>query len=211
MMGSDSDSDRDPVELPVHQVTLKRFAAGRFAVTYEEWDVCVSDGACEYKQTIWDRGQHPIVNVTWWEAKAYLQWLSAKAKANYRLLTEAEREYATRAGTTTAFWWGKTIATADANYNGTRTVPVQSFKPNAFGLYQVHGNVWEWVEDCWIDSYQRAPSDGSAVGGGCSYHTQRGGSWNENGKWLRSASRRSFGSNQSANDVGFRVARSLAP
>jgi formylglycine-generating enzyme required for sulfatase activity len=211
MMGTDSDLDRESVELPVHQVTVKRFAAARYAVTYDEWDACASEGACEYKKTVWDRGRQPVVNVTWWETRPYVQWLSAKTKMNYRLLSEAEREYATRAGTTTAFWWGKSISTADANYNGSRTVSVQSFKPNPFGLYQVHGNVWEWVEDCWFDNYQRAPSDGSAVGGGCSNHTLRGGSWTEDARRLRSASRRGYASNQSATDIGFRVARSLTP
>ena len=123
----------------------------------------------------WGRGKRPVINVNWDDAKAYVAWLSRKTGKTYRLLSEAEREYVTRAGTTTPFWWGSSISTSQANYDGNytygsgskgeyrqKTMPVDSFQPNPWGLYQVHGNVWEWTEDCWNDSYNGAPTDGSA-------------------------------------------------
>jgi formylglycine-generating enzyme required for sulfatase activity len=223
-MGSENEQERETTEGPVHQVTIKSFAIGRFAVTFDEWDACVNDGACDYKSTAWGRGRQPVINVSWWDAVAYVKWLSAKTGRAYRLPTEAEREYVTRAGTSTPFWWGRSITTDQANYNGGayagavaakaefrgRTVPVQSFEPNEFGLHQVHGNVWEWMQDCWIDSYQRAPSDGSAVPGNCTSRSLRGGSWNDDPGRLRSASRMSSNSLRHDNNMGFRVAVSLA-
>ena len=134
---------------------------------------------------------HPVVCVNWDDAKAYAKWLSGKTGKDYRLLSEAEWEYACRAGTSTPFWWGSSISTEQANYDGNytfgggrkgeyrqRTVPVKSFEPNPWGLYQVHGNVGEWCEDCWNESYNGAPSDGSAwTAGDCAFRLLRGGSW----------------------------------
>ena len=147
-------------------------------MTFDEWDACVADGGCNGYQPSdegWGRGRRPVINVSWDDAKAYVAWLSNKTGKTYRLLSEAEREYVTRAGTTTPFWWGSSISTSQANYDGTNTygsgvkgefrhetLPVDSFQPNPWGLYQVHGNVWEWVEDCYHESYAGAPSDGSA-------------------------------------------------
>ncbi len=111
----------------------------------------------------------------WYDAKAYASWLAKKTGKAYRLPSEAEREYVARAGTTTPFWWGSQISVEQANYNGNhtyngapkgewrqKTVPVKKFQANPWGLYQVHGNVWEWAEDCWHDDYHNAPRDGSA-------------------------------------------------
>jgi len=135
---------------------------------------------------------HPVINVNWIDAKMYAAWLSRKTGKSYRLLSEAEREYVTRVGTTTPFWWGSSISPAEANYNGSaepykgggskreyrrHTVPVDSFQRNPWGLYNVHGNVWEWTEDCWNDSNGGIPSDGSArtKGYDCSRRVVRGG------------------------------------
>ena len=156
-------------EGPQHRVTFARqFAVGKFAVTFDEWDACVADGGCNgYRPTDegWGRGKRPVINVNWNDAKAYVAWLSQKTGKTYRLLSEAEREYVTRAGTTTPFWWGSSISTGQANYNGNQPTAADqrasfgrrpfrsnSFQPNPWGLYQVHGNVWEWTEDCWNDA-----------------------------------------------------------
>jgi formylglycine-generating enzyme required for sulfatase activity len=157
-MGSPtSEKERDSDEGPQRVVTLARpFAAGKFAVTFDEWDACVADGGCNgYRPADqgWGRGRRPVISVSWDDAKAYVAWLSRRTGRTYRLLSEAEREYVARAGTTTPFWWGTSISTGQANYDGNytyggrkgeyrqRTLPVDSFQQNPFGLYQVHGNV----------------------------------------------------------------------
>jgi formylglycine-generating enzyme required for sulfatase activity/uncharacterized caspase-like protein len=214
-------------EVPQHPVVLgQAFAVGRFAVTFDEWDACVADGGCNrYRPDDrgWGRGLRPVINVSWNDAKGYVAWLSRKTGKPYRLLSEAEREYVTRAGTTTPFWWGAAISTERANYDGRqhykdgprgefrqRTVPVNSFEPNPWGLYQVHGNVYEWTEDCFHFSYNGAPSDGSPwTTGDCSRRVGRGSSWYDSASDLRAAHRGSSPSNDRSNSVGFRVARSL--
>ena len=173
----------------------------------------------------WGRGDRPVINVNWNDAKAYVKWLSKKTGKEYRLLSEAEREYVARAGTTTPFWWGSSITPDQANYDGSadpykgggakgeyrqKTLPVKSFKPNPWGLYQVHGNVWEWVEDCWNANYDSVPGDAAPVASGdCSQHPVRGGSWQTSPSFLRAAVR--FGELPSLKNgvVGFRLARTL--
>jgi formylglycine-generating enzyme required for sulfatase activity len=218
-------------EGPQHEVTIAQpFAVGRYAVTFAEWDACVADGGCNGYQPRdegWGRGKLPVINVNWDDAKAYAAWLSRKTGKTYRLLSEAEREYATRAGTTTAFWWGPSISTSQANYDGNytfaggargeyrqKTIPVDSFAPNPWGLYNVHGNVWEWVEDCWHDSYQGAPSDGSPWTTACtdaSRRVVRGGSWISDPRGLRAADRRRDTTVYRGSFLGFRLARTLNP
>jgi formylglycine-generating enzyme required for sulfatase activity len=166
-----------------------------------------------------------VINVSWDDAKAYVAWLAKKTGKPYRLPSEAEREYVTRAGTTTPFWVGATISTSQANYDGSstygkgvkgedraRTLPIDSFAPNPWGLYQVHGNVWEWTEDCSVLTYKGAPDDGSArTGGDCGgVHIQRGGSWEDPPFELRSAVRRAIPPERDDNN-GFRVGRTLTP
>jgi formylglycine-generating enzyme required for sulfatase activity len=227
-MGSPpSEQGRSDAEGPQHPVTFPRpFAVGRFAVAFDEWEACVKDGGCNgYRPSDqgWARGRQPVINVSWRDAKAYVAWLSEKTGKAYRLLSEAEREYVTRAGTTTPFWWGRSIATSQANYRGSftygggpegeyrgRTLPVDSFEPNPWGLFQVHGNVWEWVEDCWNENYNGAPDDDSAwTGGDCTFRVARGGSWGYDPQNLRSACRfRRFSVNRGV-DFGFRVGRTL--
>ena len=139
-----------------------------------------------------------------------MDWLSKKAGKSYRLLSEAEREYVTRAGKTTRFWWGSSISTSQANYAGQKTVPVDSFAANPWGLYQVHGNVWEWVEDCYQGNYNGAPSDGSARSiSNCFSGVLRGGSWFYVPRYLRSADRYRNHPVDRIYCVGFRVARTL--
>jgi formylglycine-generating enzyme required for sulfatase activity len=228
-MGAPStEPEREPGEVPQHRVALgKPSSVSRFAVTFDEWDACVKGGGCS-GYTPWDndwgRGRRPVINVSWNDAKSYVAWLSQSTGKAYRLLSEAEREFVTRAGTITPFWWGKSISTRQANYNGNdvyaggskgeyrkKTLPVDSFEPNSWGLYQVHGNVWEWIEDCLNDNYRGAPSDGSPwLTGDCSRRGLRGGSWVSSPGALRSAGRYGIKAQGRVGNVGFRVARTLS-
>jgi formylglycine-generating enzyme required for sulfatase activity len=217
-------------EAPQHEVTIPQpFAIGRYAVTFDEWEAAQKDkdwqritGRAPYSPDDqgWGKGRRPAVDVCWDDAQAYVKWLSEKTGKGYWLPSEAEWEYACRAGTRTAFWWGDTISTAQANYDGNhtywggqkgeyrqKTVPVDSFEPNPWGLYQVHGNVWDWVEDCWHKDYHNAPSDGSAwTSGDCTYRVLRGGSWNIDPLLLRAARRGGYSPGTRYGNVGFRVA-----
>jgi formylglycine-generating enzyme required for sulfatase activity len=216
-------------ERPQHTVRITApFAVGRFAVTFDEWDACVADGGCKgYRPSDqgWGRGKRPVINVSWDDATAYTAWLSRKTGKTYRLLSEAEREYVTRGGTTTVFWWGDTISATQANYDGNytfgrgakgeyreKTVPVDSFEPNPWGLYNVHGNVFEWCEDVWHGNYDGAPTDGSAwlQGGDAGRRVVRGGSWNFAPRGLRAASRFEVTSDDRDSVLGFRVGRTLS-
>lgn len=222
-----TEEDSEENERPQHTVTFAgSFAVGRFAVTFDEWDACTADGGCRGHRPPdrgWGRGRRPAINLWWEDAKSFVKWLSDKTGKPYRLLTEAEREYVTRAGTTSPFWWGTLLSADRANYDGThmyplnggvkgeyrgKTLPVDSFDPNPWGLYQVHGNVYEWVEDCWHPNYLGAPSDGSArTTPDCNRHVVRGGSWNFPSWHLRSASRGEVATAVQLLPVGLRVAR----
>ena len=166
----------------------------------------------------WGRGRQPVINVSWHEAQAYVQWLSAQTGKQYRLPTEAEWEYAARAGTQTRYWWGDDIGKNNAvcydcgsEWDDKQTAPVGSFNANTFELHDTAGNVWEWVQDCWHDDYNNAPVDGSAWleadGGDCNHRVVRGGSWNGFSLYLQSAIRFRFKSDGAFNYVGFRIAR----
>jgi formylglycine-generating enzyme required for sulfatase activity len=250
-------------------VHIQQFAAGKFDITRKQWAEFVSatnratTGGCRWSglprapdSKIWDPhpeatwknhgyeqdDTHPVVCVTWQDAKDYVQWLSGKAGADYRLLTEAEWEYAARAGTSTAFPWGPTASHEYANY-GTDTVagvgfisgrdkwvttsPVGAFPPNQFGLYDMHGNVLQWVEDCFSESYSGLPTDGSAYSSNvtlkmqtarlswmngkssCSFRICRGGDAWDHPPLIRSASRNWADANFSSAGFGFRVAKNL--
>lgn len=224
-----------PNEGPEHQVSFaKRLAVGRFAVTFDQWDACRSSGGCQWitpSDYGWGRGNRPALLGSL-SSIYYARWLAELTGKPYRLPTEAEREYFTRAGTTTPFWSGPSISPAQANYDGNffrdsngkwafdparnmhraMTMPVDMFEPNPWGLYQVTGNVNEWVEDCYHADYRDAPSDGSAwtAGGGCSlHHVVRGGSWMSPPWFLRSASRRYYMNDGAYMDMGARVVRTL--
>jgi formylglycine-generating enzyme required for sulfatase activity len=213
-MGSTSE-----YENPVHRVTFaKPFAIGRHEVTFSEWDKCVDDGGCKYRPDDrgWGRGERPAVNLSWLDAKAYVSWLSQKTGKAYRLPSEAEWEYAARAGTNTAYWWGRDVGSRQANCRECnagepqRTSPVGSFRPNGFGLYDTAGNVAEWMEDCWNDNYRGAPHDGTAwMSGQCRLHVLRGGAFDSQAKYLRSTSRFRYDADVRYVANGFRVVREL--
>ena len=195
----------------------------KYELTFADWDACVAAGGCNgYKPNDlgWGRGQQPVINVSWDDAHAYVAWLSAVTGKTYRLLSEAEYEYATRAGTTTAYPWGDDIGQNNANcdgcgsqWDGQQTAPVGSFAPNAFGLYDMVGNVFEWTEDCRHTNYNGAPTDGSAWldanDGDCTDHIVRGGSWANPPSSARSATRGWNTAVTRVFDEGFRVARTL--
>jgi formylglycine-generating enzyme required for sulfatase activity len=213
-MGSNVD-----YENPVHRVTFARqFAIGRHEVTFDEWDRCVEDQGCTSQPDDrgWGRGDHPVINVTWDEAKAFTDWLSQKSGQTYRLPSEAEWEYSARGGTTTAYWWGRDVGSRQANCrecntgSGQQTSPVGSYKPNAFGLYDTAGNAAEWVEDCWNDNYRGAPKDGSAwAAGECRLRVLRGGAYDSQAKSVRSTARFRYDSDVRYPANGFRVLREL--
>ncbi len=211
-------------EMPIRAIHIGHaFAVGKFEVTFDEWAACVSDDGCNgYRPDDlgWGRGDRPVVHVSWHDAKTYVRWLSRKTGKTYRLLSEAEWEYAARAGTRTMFSWGDWVGSGYANCAGCGsawdddlTAPVGSFVPNGFGLHDMHGNVYEWVEDCWHSGYEGAPSDGSAwtSGGLCQVRILRGGSYNDTPILVRSANRDGNLANDRYNLFsGIRVARALS-
>ena len=262
-MGSDPREENSQIaERPQHPVTVEIFALGRYEVTREEYsafvaatqrtmsgectalmyngvDIIVNDSVSWRDPGFGQGGGHPVVCVSWEDAQAYARWLSEQTGQDYRLPSEAEWEYAARAGTTTAYSWGNDIDEICGYANGMDTsmaaaypvdglgvdmaakcsdgavwtVPVGLYVPNDFGLYDMHGNVWEWVQDCWHESYRRAPSDGTAwtSGGDCSLRVLRGGSWYYNPRYLRSANRDWNTTGNRLNISGFRVARTITP
>ena len=216
----DTRGDGDPDERPVTAVRIPHgFALGRYEVTFEEYDsFCEATGRPKPSDEGWGRGRRPVVNVSWRDAVAYAQWLSEQSGARYRLPTSAEWEYAARAGGQARYPWGDELGRDRANcagcgspWDGVAVAPVGRFDPNAFGLYDVAGNVWEWVEDCWHPSYENAPRDGSAytTGGECDKRVVRGGSWSTPPTELRSANRWRDFNVRTSDDIGFRIARDL--
>jgi formylglycine-generating enzyme required for sulfatase activity len=233
-------------EYPQHSVTIsKTFAFGKYDVTTGEFAAFVrATGYFTSPCTIWSRpraqqstggawphpgfapsDRDPVVCVSWKDAQAYIDWLNIRlrgdpstvGKGPYRLPSEAEWEYAARAGTQTARWWGDAIGQANAKCDGCidfesnrQPVPVGRFPPNAFGLYDMLGNAWQWTQDCWRTNYMGAPSDGSPQRDvNCSMSVFRGGSWNSLPWVLRSATRRGMDIDSASSDIGFRVAKTL--
>ncbi len=212
-------SNAKPAEAPVHRVAIQKdFAIGRREVTFAEWDRCVAAGGCKYSppDPAWGRGDHPVTNVSWDDAKEFLAWLAKTTGKPYRLPTEAEWEYSARGGSSTPFWWGKEVGTgraqcADCGVSETgRPAIVGSFRPNAFGLYDTAGNAAEWVEDCWNPSYRGAPNDGSAwTSGDCSLRVLRGGSFADKAHAVQSPARFRYDEDVRYYANGFRLARDL--
>ena len=220
-------------EGPQTMVIFKKpFAVGRSEITFGEWFACVAQGGCgAYRPGDygWGTGQHPVINVSWNDAKAYVEWLSRKTGASYRLLSESEWEYVARGCksdcASTAFWFGNAITPERANYDWRyayegspkaqalrRTVEADSGEINPFGLTNVHGNVREWVEDCWNPTLTGIPTDGAARrSGDCSSRVFRGGSWADEPKDIRSAARNWDLAGDRRAEIGFRVARSFGP
>jgi formylglycine-generating enzyme required for sulfatase activity len=208
-----------PYEMPAHRVSIAApFAIGRREVTFAEWDACASDGGCKFMPDDrgWGRGNRPVMGVSWEDAKAYTAWLAGKTARKYRLPTEAEWEYAARAGTTSTFWWGRDVGKANANCDNCdaaplrKSLPTGSFRPNGFGLYDTAGNVYEWVEDCWNETYAKAPKDGSAWSTGqCGQRVIRGGSFANKFNTVTSAARFRYDLDVRYYANGFRVVRDL--
>jgi formylglycine-generating enzyme required for sulfatase activity len=204
---------------PVHRVTIGApFAIGRYEVTFDQWEKCVEDRGCKNRphDRGWGRGSHPVINVRWVDTKEYVAWMSKKTGHTYRLPTEAEWEYAARGGTTTPFWWGSAAGSAQANCrqcntgHPERSVPVGSYKPNPFGLYDTAGNAAEWLEDCWNDNYRGAPADGSPwLKGECRMRVLRGGSFDSEPVNVQSSARFRYDTDVPYSANGFRILREL--
>ena len=213
-------------EAPSTNVAIaKPLAVARFAVTFDEWAACAAAGDCldTPGDSGWGRGNRPVINITWDEANAYVGWLSRKTGRSYRLLSEAEREYMARAGTATPFWFGTAPAPKQANYlpvsaggntstapSTEMTLPVNSFEPNPWGLYNVHGNVWDWTADCWNDNHRGHSGTGAAVlTGDCRHRVLKGGSWFHPPMLMRAAARTRASTDLRANSIGLRVVRNI--
>ena len=209
----------DDDERPVHSVTVPAFKMGKYEVTFDKWDACVAEGGCDRytpDDAGWGRGNRPLINVSWDDVRGFIDWLNDKTAGNYRLPSEAEWEYAARAGSATKYSWGNDIGTNRANCDGCggrwdgaeKTAPVGSYSANVLGLHDIHGNVFEWVEDCQNDSYVGAPTDGRAwESGDCSRRLTRGGSWYYGPSGLRSAYREGLSRSDRFHNVGLRLAQ----
>ena len=218
-MGCVSGRDCQDNEQPVHEVQVGSFALGVYEVTFEEYErFAQATGRALPNDRGWGRGGRPVINVSWEDAQAYTAWLSDETGEDYRLPSESEWEYAARAGTTTRYSWGQDIGRNRANcdgcgsrWDGEETVPAGSFAANGWGLHDMHGNVWEWVLDCWHENYARAPRDGSAwtSGANCRRRVLRGGSWLSSPALLRSADRYIYDAGARVGFLGFRVSRTL--
>lgn len=221
LMGSSENSGLAS-QRPQHEVVISHpFALGRYEVTFDEWDACVTARVCPQASSAfegpghdegWGRGRLPVINISWREAELYVGWLSTKTGQSYRLPSEAEWEYAARAGTRSDFNTGRnTLRVEEANFRGARTVLVGSYPPNGWGLHDMHANVAEWLQDCWNEDYVGAPADGSArMTGECHWRSQRGGSWGGSLAGVRVMERRSSEVGARSNGFGLRVARSLS-
>lgn len=212
-MGGDSGD-----ESPTHTVHVKAFRLMANEVTFAQYENYASATGRELPDDKgWGRGNRPVINVSWDDAVAYAQWASKETGKRVRLPTEAEWEYAARAGTTTAYWWGNNVGSGKANCDGCgsqwdnrQTAPVGSFAANPWELYDTAGNVWEWVQDCYYENYAGAPTDGSAwEDGKCESRVVRGGSWSLKGVYLRSAHREWFTPSNRLYYQGFRLAQDL--
>lgn len=217
----DDSNYADDNEKPAHEVNIQlAFALSRYEVTFDEYDkFAETTGRAKPSDEGWGRGRRPVINVTWHDAKAYVDWLAEVTGEPYRLPTESEWEYASRAGSQTRYSWGDTVLPGYANcdecdsqWGGQRTAPVGSFKPNAWGLYDMAGNVDEWSADCYVDNYVGAPADGTAgKTSGCDARAMRSGSWFDIARLMRPSSRYRNPANGSRNSWGFRVALDLKP
>ena len=220
MMGSPAtEKGRYDNEGPLHEVTIVRpFAVSKFEVTFDQWYACIPYGGCTRVGSPFGGGKQPAINVSWDDAQEYVKWLSRLTGHEYRLLSEAEWEYAARAGTTSSYSFeGNESALGEyawySQNSENRTHLVGEKRPNASGLYDMHGNVWEWVEDCYHDRYNGAPTDGAAwIERDCSSRVLRGGSWNADPRYLRSAHRNWSTSTSDLRrlNLGFRVGRTLS-
>jgi formylglycine-generating enzyme required for sulfatase activity len=207
-------------EKPIHRVMIPRpFAVSKYEVTWDEWEACVAEAGCDNEPVTkaggdkgWGKGRRPVIKVSWHDAQKFVSWLNSKVAGEpYRLLTEAEWEYAARAGTTTQFHWGDTFDPSKAN-DRNKTVPVGQYAPNRFGLYDMHGNVLEWVEDCYKENYKGAPTDGRPIAEmpDCP-RVIRSGAWSYGPRVLRAANRYGTSPGDRMSILGIRVGKIIAP
>ena len=205
-------------EVPRHQVKIESIMVSVYEVTYADYDVFAKSTKRKIPDSSgWDRNTHPVNDVSWDDALAYTKWLSKQTGKIYRLLSEAEWEYAARAGTRTSFWWGFAAGSSNAHcfdcksdYNTSKPAKVGTYKPNSFGLYDTAGNLFEWVHDCYHRNYKEAPTDGSVwEGGDCEVRIVRGGAFRSPADSMRVENRNTFRSNKGQYNVGFRIAREL--
>jgi formylglycine-generating enzyme required for sulfatase activity len=205
---------------PVRSVTIKPFKLAQYEVTFEEYDrFAIAEGKPLPADQDWGRGRRPVINVSWDDAKAYAEWLSQATGTRYRLPTESQWEYAARSGAKQEVWAGTSEESQLGEYavfinnSGNRTAEVGGKTSNRLGLYDVSGNVWEWVADCWHDNYKDAPPDGSAWldanGGNCQRRVLRGGSWDNSPEFLRVSYRIWDDADNRYGDIGFRLAQDL--
>lgn len=225
VIGCNQKSDCRFDEKPAVEITLKSFDLGKNEVTFEEWDACFADGGCTrlpFDQG-WGRGWKPVINVSWIDVQQYIAWLNKRTGKAYRLPTEAEFEYALRAGSSAPFWTGDCIDASQANFDFSQPVEacpqgirvaaqpvfVTTYPPNRFGLHDMAGNVAEWTNDCWSYDYRGMRKDGTrSATGNCSHRVVRGGSWYDRADFLRSASRDWFETDDRNDSLGFRLAHS---
>lgn len=203
------------------------FEVGKYEITFNDWDKCVAGGGCNGyrpKDGGWGKGNRPVINISFEDAQSYIKWLNQKTGKTYRLLSEAEWEYVARAGQTTAFGHdGQGISARIANFDGKapyisgetgpylrKTQPVGQYAANGFGIHDIYGNVYEWVEDCWNADHQGAPGTGAArKDGDCKFRVMKGGSWVTHGYQMRAAARVRYVTDYRYDDYGFRIARTL--
>jgi len=215
MMGSPAnEAGRGRDEGPQREVWIRPFAIGKYEVTFAQWDACLAGGGCNGYSPAdggWGRGERPVTNVSWDDAQAYLDWLNTQAGGlRYRLASESEWEYAARAGASEAYGFGPRVTATQATFRARQTTPVGAHEGNAFALFDMHGNVGEWVEDCYATTYDLAPVDGAAVqADNCQRRVYRGGGFADREPVLRAAARQSVRPQQRAQGLGFRVARTL--
>ena len=202
------------------QITIQNaFAIGKTEVTFDQWEACRSAGNCKQNpgDEGWGRGGRPVINVSWRDAKQYVEWLRRVTGFEYRLPSESEWEYAARSQTTTRYHWGDVVGRGNTNCYGCgvenyqeQTLPVGRFSANAFGLHDMHGNVWEWIDDCWAKTYSGTPRDGTPqIRNDCTAHVWRSGGWDTFPRYVRATIRRYGDTDTRRNNLGFRVARSL--
>jgi formylglycine-generating enzyme required for sulfatase activity len=214
-MGSNSS---DPSEKPPRRVTIEApFAIGRTEVTVEQWNACVDAGACPRTSDAARAPNTPARDVSWDDAQLYVKWLTKVSGKPYRLPTEAEWEYAARGGTTSRYAWGDDMRRGSANckdcgdpWQADGPAPVASFPANAYGLHDMNGSVWEWVEDCWHSTYKNAPADARAwTESFCPVHVIRGGSWRDGASYMPTTTRFKYDGSVRHSQNGFRVVRDM--
>jgi formylglycine-generating enzyme required for sulfatase activity len=216
-MGCVSGKDCWNNEEPVHTVTLSAFEMGVTEVTFEQWDACVASGGCDHypDDEGWGRGNRPVINVSWVDSQQYIAWLNTATGKHYRLPTEAEWEYAAKAGSTTEYSWGDELGKNKANcygcgsqWDNTQSAPVGSFQANGFGLFDMHGNVWEWVQD-WYDAdyYGKSSAQNPPGPSTGKSRVNRGGSWYDDAVGIRSACRSYYSPGFRYRFLGFRLLR----